>query len=236
MSDGQKAGVIFWDFDGTLAERPGMWGGAMLKSLLEHEPTTPITVDDIRPHLSTGFPWHTPEIPHPELNTPELWWEHLEGILTRAYEAVGISTEIARMLSRRAHYNYIDPRGFNVFADVEPVLTHLTAQGWRHIILSGHVPELPAIVQSIGIGPHFTDIISSAMTGYEKPHPEMFKIALQVGGWPERVWMVGDNYEADVLGAEKAGIKGFLVRRSNAKATRFSKDLRGAIDIIAQNQ
>src|SRR5437588_9596124 len=30
--------VELWDFDGTLAERPGMWGGCMLEVLDDHEP------------------------------------------------------------------------------------------------------------------------------------------------------------------------------------------------------
>ena len=31
------SGVIFWDFDGTLAHRPGMWGACMVETLDEHE-------------------------------------------------------------------------------------------------------------------------------------------------------------------------------------------------------
>jgi hypothetical protein len=30
--------VVPWDFDGTLAHRPGMWSGCLLETLDEHQP------------------------------------------------------------------------------------------------------------------------------------------------------------------------------------------------------
>lgn len=62
--------VIFWDFDGTLAERPGRWSTILWSILQEHEPTTPITPKDLGPILRTGYPWHTPDVPHPHLSDP----------------------------------------------------------------------------------------------------------------------------------------------------------------------
>lgn len=95
-------GVILWDFDGTLAERPGMWGGCMLEVLDEHEPGHGIESGSFIPFLRDGFPWHSPQLPHPELCTTETWWKRVEPILTSGYEGVGISAERARALGRLA--------------------------------------------------------------------------------------------------------------------------------------
>ena len=34
--------------------------------------------------LRRGFPWHTPEVPHPELSSPDLWWDALLPVFVRA--------------------------------------------------------------------------------------------------------------------------------------------------------
>lgn len=224
--------VIFLDFDGTLAYRRGYWRGVLAEVLREHEPSTTVTPEDLRPLLDTGFPWHTPEIPHLELSSPELWWARIEGVLAQVYQDVGISEEIARVLARRFHQRYVDPEGFVVFEDVVPTLDKLAQSGWRHIIVSNHVPELAAIVDKVGLTPLVEQVVNSACTGYEKPHPEMYRLALEAAGMPDITWMVGDNVEADVLGAERAGIQGILVRNQDGRAKWNCPDLASVIAIV----
>lgn len=57
---------ILWDFDGTLAERPGRWSGCMVEVLDAEQPDHCIRRDMLAPYLRRGFPWHTPEVGHPE--------------------------------------------------------------------------------------------------------------------------------------------------------------------------
>jgi putative hydrolase of the HAD superfamily len=101
----------------------------------------------------------------------------------------------------------------------------LRAHGWRHVLLSNHVPELPQLVDRLGLGELFDEVLTSAATGYEKPHPEMFALGLRAAGAHERAWMVGDNYDADVVGAESAGIPAVLVRRDDVRAARRAATL-----------
>ena len=82
-------GALLWDFDGTLAYREGMWGGCLVEVLDEHEPGHALCADDFRPSLREGFPWHTPDVAHPELDSPDLWWAPVEALLARAYERAG---------------------------------------------------------------------------------------------------------------------------------------------------
>ena len=74
---------------------------------------------------------------------------------------------------------------------------------------------------------------TSAITGYEKPHPEMFNIAVRAAGSPKTVWMVGDNVVADYEGAEKLGISAVLVRHPDPGDRRAAADLWGAAKLIA---
>jgi putative hydrolase of the HAD superfamily len=202
--------VVFWDFDGTLVRRP--WRGALVETLDRHEPGHGVSADAFRPHLRDRFPWHEPERPHPELSTPEAWWARIEQLLAVAFAAVGFSPPRAAELASLAHDQYVDPDAYVVFDDTRPALEGLAEAGWRHVLLSNHVPELPDIVSGVGLGDLFEAVHTSAATGYEKPHPEAFAIALRAAGDPRRVFMVGDNPVADVRGAEAAGIPALLVR------------------------
>jgi putative hydrolase of the HAD superfamily len=228
-------GVILWDFDGTLAFRPEMWRGVLIEVLDEQDPAHSVDVEAVRPFLRDGFPWHTPDVPHPELSVADQWWAVVEARLAQAYEAVGYEPDRARELARLAHVRYVDPAiGWRVFDDTEPVLRQLTAEGWRHAILSNHVPELTQIVDGLGLGELIESVVCSAAIGYEKPHPEAFACALRACGQPERVWMVGDSMTADVAGAKAVGIPAILVRGEHPEADRQAPDLVQAARILAQ--
>jgi putative hydrolase of the HAD superfamily len=213
-------GVVLWDFDGTLAHRPGMWGGCMVEVLDEHDAGHAVTVDVLRPFLRDGFPWHAPHVAHPDLCEADAWWTHVGALLARAYERSGYKPVRAAELSRLARLRYVDSTRWVVFDDTLPALERLRARGWRHVLLSNHVPELPELVRVLGLADQFDAVLTSAATGFEKPHAEAFALALRAAGNPKVAWMIGDNYEADVAGAEAVGLPAVLVRRRDPRAER----------------
>jgi putative hydrolase of the HAD superfamily len=228
--------AILWDFDGTLAERPGMWGGCMVEVLDEHEPGHRIQPGGFRQSLADGFPWHTPDIAHGHLSDSEAWWEHVEPLLARGYEGAGFSAGRATELARLARQQYVAAVHWKLFSDTTEVLTDLRGAGWRHVILSNHVPELPALVSSLGLDDLIDAVVNSAVTGYEKPHPEAFALGRRAAGDPSELWMIGDNPVADVAGAERAGIPAILVRRSDdiaPEVTRRARDLTAVVRWLA---
>jgi putative hydrolase of the HAD superfamily len=220
--------AILWDFDGTLAQRPGMWGGCMLEVLDENEPGHGVEPGGFQQSLADGFPWHTPDIAHVHLSDSEAWWEHAERLLARGYEHAGFSAGRAQELARLARQRYVAVEHRRLFDDTKRVLTDLRRAGWRHVILSNHVPELSVLVSSLGLDNLIEAVVNSAVTGYEKPHPEAFALGRRAAGDPSELWMIGDNPVADVAGAERAGIPAILVRRSDDVApevTRRARDL-----------
>jgi putative hydrolase of the HAD superfamily len=231
MGNSQK--TVIWDFDGTLAERPGLWSGTMAEALRERFPGSGIIRDDIRPYMKNVFPWDTPDIPHPELSAAGAWWAHMESAMANAYEAAGIEKEKAARLAALAHKRYVDPGGFILYDDTVPALERLSRSGWRHIILSNHVPELPGIVAALGIGGFFSYCISSANTGWEKPNPQAFKTALDECGRPDAVWMIGDSVRADIEGAQRMGIPAVLVHTPDPGNIKYHADaLKDVIPIL----
>jgi putative hydrolase of the HAD superfamily len=227
--------VVFWDFEGTLAARPGIWSRCLLDVLDELVPGHGLTRDDIAPGLRDRFPWHDWRRPHPELADPDAWWAALLPVLAGAYTAAGVPPGDAARAAAGVRTRYLDPAFWTVYVDVLPALDALRAAGWRHAIVSNHAPELPALVRSLYPAGLFDVVLTSAATGYEKPHPRMYEAALAATGRPGAVWMVGDNPEADVRGAEANAIPAILVRAPAGTAPagmRRADDALGAARII----
>ena len=225
--------VIIWDFDGTLGFRPGMWRGCLIEVLDAYRPGHGVKSEALRPFLQDGFPWHRPEVEHTELTTADAWWDPIEVLIARAYEGVGIDPGDASALAKLARERFVDCSiGWQLFEDTLPVLGELARDGWRHAILSNHVPELPALIDGLGLGELIDVVLTSAVIGYDKPHPRAFALALEACGNPDPVWLVGDNPIADVAGAEAAGIPAIQVRSTSGNSSRRAGDLHHAAILI----
>lgn len=206
-----------------------MWRGCLLETLDEHAPGHTVDADALIPFLRDGFPWHRPEEAHPELCEPEAWWTSIGALLSRAYEGVGYEPSRASELAALARARYVDPAvGWRLFDDTVPALSLLSRAGWRHAVLSNHVPELERIAAGLGLDRYLDAVLCSAITGYEKPHPEAFAAALRLRRNGEPVWMVGDNPEADVEGARRAGLPAVLVRRDGTGLVEAAEEILSA--------
>jgi putative hydrolase of the HAD superfamily len=131
---------------------------------------------------------------------------------------------------------YTEISEWRLFDDTRLILEELQLEGWTHAILSNHVPELPSIIEGLGIRDLFVSITNSAETGFEKPHPRAFQSALATLHNPTNVWMIGDNIHADVLGAESAGIKAILIRNEDERVPRATKDLAGVRQLLREKK
>jgi putative hydrolase of the HAD superfamily len=221
--------VVFWDFDGTLVERPGAWSAVVMEVLNDAEPGHGITLDRLRDTLQEGFPWHRADIPHPELSKPDEWWR---AVIGQRLAAVGLADHRVQALVALVRERFTDPaHGWKVFPDTVPALSATAAAGWRNVILSNHVPELANLVTALGLDHHLDDVLTSALTGFEKPHPESYRLALRKHGNPTAAFMVGDNPIADVRGAEAIGLPAILVRGAGEARLR-ADGLEGAAAII----
>jgi phosphoglycolate phosphatase-like HAD superfamily hydrolase len=65
--------LLIWDFDGTLAFREGLWSSAVAEVACAHIPGCQAARADFLSHLQSGFPWHSPELPHTHIGlTPHM--------------------------------------------------------------------------------------------------------------------------------------------------------------------
>jgi len=228
--------VLLWDFDRTLGYRTGAWSSAVLEALDAAQPGHGYQISEIKAVLVNVYPWHTPEIAHPQLSAPGAWWRNMTEILTNALTRLGLAPDQAASAAQLVAARYTDPAAWRLFDDTLPTLLALSRLGWRHVVVSNHVPELPAILDSLGLTPHLAAIVNSADTGYEKPHPEAFRLALASVGQPAEVWMIGDNPVADIAGARDAGINAILVRTPDPGLPHYAPDLTHIAEILAASE
>ena len=87
------------------------------------------------------------------------------------------------------------------------LLQYLQKKGYRLFILSnGFIEVQHRKLQSAGIGDFFTRLVLSDEIGINKPDRRLFDYALQVtDSVAEETLLIGDNYDADIMGAAQAG-------------------------------
>ena len=87
------------------------------------------------------------------------------------------------------------------------LLQYLVSKGYALYILSnGFIEVQHRKLQAAGIDNYFSRIVLSDEIGVNKPDKRLFDYALQVtNSRAEETLMVGDNYDADILGAANAG-------------------------------
>ncbi len=104
-------------------------------------------------------------------------------------------------------YLSLMPRKPHVMAYAIEVLTYLKPKYNLHIITNGF-PEIQDIkLASAGMTTYFENVITSAQAGCTKPAKEIFDYTMNlVQTTPENCLMIGDNWGADIVGAQNAGI------------------------------
>lgn len=88
----------------------------------------------------------------------------------------------------------------------------LKSMGWLLAVISNLETPYKYTIERLGIDRHIDGGIYSCEIGYAKPHPQIFRIALQKMKIddPRDAVMVGDNQVNDVEAAERVGMKAIL--------------------------
>jgi len=104
-----------------------------------------------------------------------------------------------------------------VLPETPPYLDDLRARGYLLGVISNSIGTIEEQLTRLELARHFQFIIDSAVVGVEKPHPEIFSLALERAGVaPGEAMFVGDTYSTDMGGAQLAGLHGTLIDRVGA--------------------
>ena len=110
---------------------------------------------------------------------------------------------------------------FALYDDVVTVLRDLHAAGFRIGLISNTHRCLAAFQSHFELDPFITAAVSSSEHGYLKPHPSIFRAALElVGVAASASVMVGDSLTHDIAGARQVGMRAVLLARSGLPTSR----------------
>jgi len=100
------------------------------------------------------------------------------------------------------------PKDNHLFPNTNVLLLYLSKKYILHIITNGFKEVQHKKIYNSGIHNYFSSIITSEDAGVKKPNPLIFNMALQMNSInANQAIMIGDSFEADILGAEAVGMQ-----------------------------
>ncbi|MCB0464322.1 MAG: YjjG family noncanonical pyrimidine nucleotidase [Aequorivita sp.] len=95
----------------------------------------------------------------------------------------------------------------HLFIGTVEILEYLSRKYNLHIITNGFEEVQYQKLNNSGIKRYFNTITTSEEVGLKKPHPSVFKTAMaKASATPQKSIMIGDSFEADIIGARNAGM------------------------------
>ena len=203
--------TALFDFDGTLVfHEPDSFGVIKAYCTKIGQPLTPEAEHQGRRMRHQYFV--DPEIAvRLKTFSPEQFWSNYYRHLLAA---VGVNGDLdghaAAMMDRAANLSftyYCPEAGCRT-------LTELRNRGYQLGLITNRdsVEGFHKVLDKVDLWPYFDLILASGEVGIRKPEPGIFDVALErLGSRPEEAFYVGDNYWADVVGAERAGLTPVLL-------------------------
>ena len=132
----------------------------------------------------------------------------------RIIELMGGSGPALDAVAREIFLEWAEHRHFELYADVPDALRQLHELGIRIGLISNTHRCLTSFESHFELDGLISATVSSYQHGYMKPHPSIFRAALELMQVaPAEAAMVGDSLRHDVLGARQIGMRGILLAR-----------------------
>ncbi|MFH1926223.1 MAG: HAD-IIIA family hydrolase [Chloroflexota bacterium] len=137
-------------------------------------------------------------------------WAQYERILLREADIEADDQLIMGLLGKMREFELKQV----LFDDVLPTLNELKKQGLTLGLISNVDQDITTLLDNLGLTALLQVVVTSQDTGFNKPSPEIFQEAVKRAGVrANEALYVGDQYQIDVVGANRAGMKGILIDR-----------------------
>lgn len=124
--------------------------------------------------------------------------------------------------------------------DVHPTLEFLAEAGYGLGLVSNRQGGLKEELERFELDQYFKPIVAAGEVGWWKPDPRILNHAIELSGiQSSEAAYVGDNYFADVLGAEAAGLQPVLIDPLDLYASKSMlriKSLGGLLTLLPESR
>jgi len=120
-----------------------------------------------------------------------------------------INTQVPKDIINQLAEDYISelPKNNYLFDGAHEILEYLKPNYELHIITNGFNEVQFQKLENSNLNNYFKEIITSEEVGVKKPNPKIFEFALEKASATfHESLMIGDNWEADIMGAKKIGL------------------------------
>jgi len=214
--------AIFFDAAGTLIKPARQVGEtyAVLAQKYGVEPSAAEITERFRLCFHSAPPLAFPGTPATRIEDLErAWWKEL---VRRVFEPWDGFQRFDDYFAELFAY-FAQPDAWALYPEVAETLPVLERRGLVLSVISNFDSRLIGILQGLGAAHWFEHIFVSSRVGYAKPDRQIFHTALERHSLEAGDALhVGDSEEKDLLGANRAGLKGVLVERNGAGNSNLS--------------
>ncbi|MFA5451680.1 MAG: HAD family hydrolase [Dehalococcoidales bacterium] len=141
----------------------------------------------------------------------KFWYEYEMTILNKAGISGLATEEVFGLLKELQKVKY----EMAPFSDVLPAFSALKNSGYKLGIISNIDRDINPMCEKMGLSPYLDIVLTSHQTGLYKPSPQIFHLACEkTGVTPAQAVYIGDQYQIDVVGANRSGMTGVLLDRN----------------------
>jgi putative hydrolase of the HAD superfamily len=141
--------------------------------------------------------------------TPSFW----DVVHSEVLRELGV-TEDREQLVRALHDAVTSPEWHRPFPEAESVMNDFRSEGIPLHLVSNNTDYLIEILSRLRWSDYFDSVTYSQEVGAEKPDRRIFEVATRRAKCvPRDGLFVGDSWEADYLGAIRAGLRGIWLNR-----------------------
>jgi len=142
------------------------------------------------------------------------WGEYLRALMDRIHAPEEAREQFMLRVANRFRDIKLWSR---VMPETPPYLKALRGREYFMGVISNSVGTMEEQLIRVDLAQYFKTILDSAIVGVEKPHPEIFQLALdRAHVAPREAIFVGDTNATDMGGAQLAGLQGVLIDRVGA--------------------
>lgn len=227
------AKAVFFDVGNTLlfADPPVPEVFARVASGMGHA----VTVRDVEPCMADVDAYYQAEY----AKDGDFWCVHERAVqiwldmYAMMADFCGIRDGVAE-LTQAVYDEYLLPRNWSFYPDVEATLKGLKRRGFALGIISNWDSSLEQLFRGLGALPYFDEVVASASVGYRKPDRAIFDIALErMGVDASSAVHVGDLPEADGDGAASAGMTPVIIDRARRHEETSYKRIEVLTDLVS---